>query len=662
MEDSLEHCGSIRPFQGSALLATYPILGILLAATGCFGQERDLLPPPSELKKMSLEELMDIEVSLVSRQPEKLTEAASAIQVITHDDIRRSGATTLAEALRLASNLQVAQINSKDWAISARGLNNNLSNKLLVMVDGRTIYTPLYAGVFWDVQNVVLDNVDRIEVISGPGGTLWGANAVNGVINVVTRDAAETQGVLVAGGGGTYVRDFGAVRYGGEAGPDIHYRIFGQRIDHDETLLQDGNGADNPWAFTRGGVRMDWQTRASDKLTVHGELYGAQYDQRSPQPAMEANGQSLQARWNRRFSDQSDLQAKAYLDRTWRDIPGTFQEDLKILDFDFYHRFPLGAANSLIWGGGYRLMLDDIGNSRALAFLPAEKQTNLFSGFVQDQWTFLDQRVRIAAGTKLEHNDYSGLELMPSIRAALSPTGRHTLWGAVSRAVRSPSRIDVEAYAPAPPVSDTILHLGGGPDFTSEKLIAYELGYRMQPVERLSLSLAAFLNRYDELRILERHQPDTNVYLITNGMEGDVRGIEFSGNCQALSWWRLRGGITYLEEDMHVMPGHVAIAQSSSQGNDPGYQFSFQSFMNLPRSFELNAAARYVDVLPSPGVPSYLAVDIGVAWQYKTVEMSVYGCNLGVESHPEFGALSANPRSYRHEMPRSFTGRVAWHI
>lgn len=659
--------GGIRPLGGAARGIASVIPGIALMAAMSFGQGPDSLPPTSELKKMSLEELMEIEVTLVSKQPEKLAEAASAIQVITGDDLRRSGVQTLPEALRLASNLQVAQVNSKDWAITARGFNGTAtSNKLLVMIDGRTVYTPLYAGVFWDVQHVILEDIDRIEVVSGPGGTLWGANAVNGVINVITKDAKETGGVLAGNGGGTFMRNSGAVRFGGKSASGIHYRVFGQRLDHDETVLQDGADGRNAWEYKKGGFRMDWQAGHADRLTVQGELYGGDFDQRNPLPTVKANGQNLQARWERKLSERSDMHAKAYFDRTWREIPGSFEQDLRTWDMDFFHNFRPGSFNNFTWGGGYRLMQDDVGSSKSLAFLPARKDLQLFNGFIQDQASLLAHRLRLTVGTKVEHNDYSGWELMPSFRAALSPTESHTIWGSVSRAVRSPSRIDVDFYAPAPnpPLTDTLQRLTGGTDFTSEKVTAYELGYRLRPVEKLSLSLSGFFNRYEDLRILERLSTDSLQFRIANGLEGDGWGIEFSGNCQALPWWRLRGGLTYLHPaELEEIPGHTAFASTGIQGNDPEYQFSLQSYMDLPKGFELNGSARYVDALPSPDVPSYMAVDLGVAWRRDKVEASLHGYNLGVDSHPEFGALSTNPRSApRHEIPRSITGRVAWHL
>jgi iron complex outermembrane receptor protein len=608
---------------------------------------------PGEIKQMTLEELMEIEVTLVSRQPERISYAASAIQVITAEDIRRSGAATLSEALRLASNLQVARVDARQWAITARGLNEALANKLLVMIDGRTVYTPLYAGVFWDVQHLILDNIERIEVVSGPGGTLWGTNAVNGVINIVTKEAERTQGLYLEGGAGTLVRDFAAARYGGRAGDRGHYRVYGQRIDHRASELSGGGEGGDAWNLTRGGMRMDWDLGKSGSLTVQGDIQAGEMEQNTPgSGAIRADGQFLQARWSRDLEGGSHVQAKAYFDRTWRDIPGIFEEELRTWDFDFSHRLPLGERNTLTWGAGYRYMQDDVENGPVLAFLPARKDLQLASAFLQDEIVLIPGRLRLAVGSKFEHNDYSEFEVMPSARMAWTPAPDHTVWGAVSRAVRSPSRVDVDFFIPSFG-GDTALDFQGGPAFDSEKLMAFEVGYRVRPFKAATLSLAGFVNRYDGLRSLELAEP--GVLQLLNGIEGEIYGLELSGHLQALSWWRLRGGYTFLHHELRVAPGHDEFRESGSMGNDPGYQLLVQSYMDLPGQFEINGSARLVDELPAPHVPGYFALELGAAWRHRGLEVSLTGKNLTDGRHPEFGAA---PR--RHEIPRSVRGRVAW--
>src|SRR6267154_1854284 len=422
--------GNCRHFTCAGLSTwALPIIGVVIFAAGAFGQTQEALPPPSTLKKLSLEELMNIEVTSVSKSPEKLLETASAIQVITAEDIRRSGVTSLPEALRLAPNLEVAQVNSHDWAISARGFDTTLANKLLVMIDGRTVYTPLYAGVFWDAQNVLLEDLERIEVISGPGGTLWGANAVNGVINIITKSAKDTQGIYVSGAGGSFLQDFGAVRYGGSVGTNLFFRVYGQRFDRNGAVLPDGQEATNAWDMTQGGFRMYWYPSELNTLTLQGDVYSG--SEQGPMADTTLDGENVLGRWTHTFTPESDLQVQTYFDRTWRHIPNSFAEDLKTYDVDFQHRFELAERQSITWGGGYRFMQDAVRNSAALAFLPPDKNLQLVSGFVQDEIKLIPEHLKLTLGTKLEHNDFSGFEVQPNGRIAWTPDERQTIWGAI---------------------------------------------------------------------------------------------------------------------------------------------------------------------------------------------------------------------------------------
>ena len=625
------------------------ILVLVACAGNALAQTDAASGTPLELKKLSLEQLLDIEVTSVSRRPEKLSETASAIQVITQEDIRRSGATSLPEALRLAPNLQVAQVNSHDWAISARGFNNTLANKLLVMIDGRAIYTPLYAGVFWDVQNVLLDDIDRIEVVSGPGGALWGANAVNGVINIITRSAKDTQGLLLTGGAGSLIQDFGAIRYGGAAGSNFFYRVYGQHFDRNNSVLADGSDVPDKWDMTQGGFRTDWYPSDANTFTFQGDFYAG-----SEQGAVsdsEVDGQNALGRWTHMFSAESELQVQMYFDRTWRDIPNQFSEDLKTYDFDLQHRLALGERHTIVYGAGYRLMQDRVKNTPAISFLPPDRNLQLFSGFLQDEITLLPERWKFTVGTKIEHNDFSGWEVQPSGRLAWTPTTNQMFWGAISRAVRSPSRIDSDIFAPTPPVPPGVPGFSGSPGFDSENLLAYELGYRVQPFSRLSLSAAPYYNFYEDLRSVDQTSP-TN-FVLENHFKGEVWGIELSANYRATDWWRFRGGYNYLHK--HLWPTTTNALVSVREGNDPHHQFSLQSIMDLPGHFQFDLTARYVDTLPSPNVPSYLTFDVRVAWQFKDLELSIVGQNLLDNRHPEFGNVTG-----RREIARSVYGKVSW--
>lgn len=605
-------------------------------------QQPDLTP--SYLKKLSIEELLDLEVMSVSKRSEKLSETASAIQVITANDVKRSGAQNLTDALRLAPNLQVAQLNSYSWVVGARGFNGNFANKLLVMIDGRSVYTPLFAGVLWDVQNVLLEDLERIEVVSGPGGTLWGANAVNGVINVITKSAAETQGLYVSGGGGSFLQDWGAVRYGDRIGSNLFYRVYAQQFDYNHTFLPGGQPAADAWAMTQGGFRMDYLPSEANTLTLQGDFYGG--SERTSPSESSVNGQNVLGRWTHTFSEDSDLSLQVYWDRTWRrDVPSAISDELNTYDFDFQHRFLLTDWNTIVWGFGYRYMDQDTPTSTTVVgFVPQRRKLNLFSGFVQDEMTLVPDRVKFIVGTKMEHNDFTGFEIQPSARLAWTPTDQQTFWGAISRAVRSPGRFDVDYHIPkSPPYI-----IAGGPGFESEELIAYEVGYRVQPMSQLSLSLAAFYNTYDDIyNVQVLSFPVT----IENGVEGESWGVEVSGTYQPLERWRLRGGYTYFEKELRGKPGHFATG-IPALGNDPRHQVMLQSILDLPAHFQLDVVARYVDALPNPQVSDYLTFDVRLAWAYKQIELSVVGRNLWEPRHPEYGT--------QQEIPRSVFGQVTF--
>jgi iron complex outermembrane receptor protein len=610
-----------------------------------------ILPPVARetavYKKLSLQQLMDIEVTSVSKRPEKLSETASAIQVITGEQIRRSGASSLPEALRLAGNLAVAQVDSRQWAISARGFNSTTANKMLVMIDGRTVYTPLYSGVFWDVQDTLMEDIERIEVISGPGSTLWGVNAVNGVINITTKLAKDSQGLFLEGGGGTELRHFGGFRYGGQVATNLHYRIYGKYFDRDGTVLSSGIDADDEWHMGQGGFRLDWEASPANLLTLQGDIYGGEMSVRGTNDNTAVNGGNVLGRWTHTISDDSDFKLKLYYDRTHRNVRDSFSEDLDTYDVDFQHRFPLGERNTIVWGLAYRLTEDNVGNSAALAFLPPRLVQHTFSGFVQDEIVLVKDRLNVTLGTKVEHNDYSGVEYEPTVRLSWLITARQTAWAAVSRAVRAPSRIDRDFYVPGTPP----YLLAGGTNFNSEQLIAYELGYRIHAVEKVSFTVATFYNFYDELRSVDA--TSSGEFVLANHFKGEVWGAELSVNYQATGWWRLHAAYNYVHKTLWPTSGSVVA--SVREGNDPQNQFSAQSLMDLPGRFQFDITARFVDTLPSPNVPSYFTIGVRIARQFKNLELSVVGQNLLDDRHPEFGSQAS-----RHEIERSVYGKVTW--
>lgn len=639
------------------LVAVVITLCLIHASVDSRAQNMDDTQPTASLalKKLSIEELMNVEVMSVSKRTEKLAEAASAIQVITQDDIRRSGASNVPEALRLATNLQVAQVNSSQWAISARGLNNVLANKLLVMIDGRTVYTPLYAGVFWDVQNLLLNDIERIEVISGPGGTLWGANAVNGVINIITKNARQSQGVLIEMGGGTELQGYGGLRYGGKLSKDIYYRVYGIAFKRGSTLNLEGTDANDDWTMAQSGFQVDWEN-VSNQLSLQTNVYDGR-----PNPdgttAVKASGHNVVGRWTHTLSENSDFKLQLYHDRTWRNFRNGFAEKLNTYDMDGHHRFTLGHHQEITWGLGYRLMNHDVDNLELLRFEPAQENLHIVNLFLQDKITLIQERLYLTLGSKVEHNNYTGFQYQPGARLALTILKSHTLWGAVSRAVRNPSRIDRDFSLYASPELAIIL---GSDSFESEKVLAYELGWRMLSKSKFTLSVATFYNLYKDLRSAEPGAPPLNLPItIANGVEGDTYGVEFSGTYQPLPWWRLRGGYTFLRKELSIKPTSRDLNGGRAESNDPAHQFSVQSMIDLPSKVDVGFVVRYVDALPEPRVPAYWGMDARVSWKPNNIiEFNVIGQNLLDNQHLEFIPSSPSPRNIEH----SVYGKVVCHF
>jgi iron complex outermembrane receptor protein len=596
---------------------------------------------------------MKLDITSVSRRPEPYQQAAAAIQVITQEDIRRSGASSIPEALRLANNLQVAQIDSHSFAISARGFNSTSSDKLLVMIDGRSVYTTLFSGVFWDVQDYLLEDLDRIEVISGPGATLWGANAVNGVINIVSKSAKDTQGLLLTGGGGTELRDFGGLRYGGTLASNVFYRVYGKYFDRDSSAFANGKDGQDDWRMGRGGFRLDWEASERDLFTFQGDGYGGT-ENRPIGDDLKISGGNILGRWSRTVSDDSNFSLQLYYDRTHRDTPGTFVDDLDTYDLDFQHQLHWGDRQNIVWGLGYTFTHDVLRGSPGVKAVPSHLGQHVYSGFIQDEITLLDN-LFFTLGTKVEHNDYTHLEFEPSARLAWNVTTNQTIWSAVSRAVRTPSRIDKNLFAPANP---PFVVLAGGHDFVSETVLAYELGYRVQLNKRISGSVSTFYNVYDHIRTIN---PTTR--RIENDVDGETYGVETDVSFQVLDCWRLRAGYTVLQENIHLKSGGVDVNRGLAEKSDPQQQVSFRSSLDLPGRTEFDLGLRWVDRLRTVSngtigsVPSYFSMDARFAWHAtENLEFSIVGQNLLDNQHPEFGFPNAN----RHEIERSVYGKVTW--
>jgi iron complex outermembrane recepter protein len=631
----------------------------------------DTATPIDALKKLSIDELLDVEVTTVSRRPEKLLQAPAAIQLITHDDIRRSAATNLASALRLANNLDVAQENGHEWVISARGFSSDVGNKLLVMIDGRSVYTPLFSGVFWDRQDYVLEDVDRVEIVSGPGGALWGANAVNGVINITTRSARDTQGLYMSGGGGNQLAQ-AELRYGDSLSSGTAFRVYGKFFDQGRSTLETGGGARDAWRKAQTGFRIDGGGSGRDSWTVQGDAYRIEEQIQWGGDGAVSGGNVL-GRWSRTVSDSSDMSLQFYYDRTHLTLPvpvvflapaGTLRDDLDTYDLDFQHRLGFGR-HVVVWGAGVRYSHDVVENAPGIAFFPAELDQALYSVFVQDEIALRDS-LALTLGTKVEHTDYTGFEFEPNIRLRWDVTEKHAVWGAVSRAVRTPSRIDRDISQPAPGYLFVVL--AGGEEFDSEKLLAYELGFRGQIGEKASAALSTFYNEYDDIRSTSLSPPDPVFGLpfplfFENNVEGDTWGFELSSDVQLTGKWRLHAAYRLLQADLRVKPGEFDFNNALSETSDPQQQAQVRNSVDLPNDVQLDAGLRWVDnrVANDAGVPRlvphYTELDLRIAWQVRTgLTLSIAGQNLLHGEHVEYG----RPSPVRTALERQVFGRIDW--
>jgi iron complex outermembrane recepter protein len=645
------------------------------------------------LADLDIEKLTQVEVTSVSRKSEKLVEAPAAVFVITAEDIRRSGHTTVADALRLVPGMQVARINSHNWAISARGFNELYANKLLVMIDGRSVYTPLFSGVYWDVQDLALEDIESIEVIRGPGATLWGANAVNGVINITTRSSKHTQGGLVVGGYGPEEQGFATLRYGGQLAENATYKLYGKYFNRDESVLDNGDSANDAWHMYRGGLRIDWEPGEGNLLTFDAGAYGGSlhdtFTFKTPvapffteqRDKTRVHGAHVIGRWTHTFSSDAELKLQTYYDRTSRELD-FFNEDQNTFDIDLQHRQKLGERHEIVAGLGYQFVGSyNLRSNFFLYYDPAQRETHLFSTFVQDEVSLIEDTLSLTLGSKFEHNDYTGFEIQPSGRLLWTPDARNTVWGGVSRAVRTPSRADNDSHlvsltAPAgdprfpnppfPPLAN-VATIDGSGGFEAEELLAYELGYRVRPHQRAAVDLALFYNDYDDLRSFEYSGTDLSnapnyarhFFKYGNGIEGETYGGEVALNLQLAEWWQMRGSYSYIQIQLHTKPGSLDTTQEAQEGRTPHHQAALRSLMDLPWNFQFDLGARYVDSLPALSIPSYIAVDARVSWRpTRNLEISVSAQNILDDRHPEFRSSVVGEQ--QTEVERAVYGRVTW--
>ena len=619
-------------------------LKLCLFATGLMSGTIAPAQSVEDLQAMSIDELANVDVWSVAKTRQPLSDAPASIYVIDHDDIVRSGATTIPEILRLAPNLEVYQTSASGYVVTARGFNGNpaaqsYANKLLVLIDGRSVYSPLFSGVFWDMQDVLPDDIDRIEVVSGPGATLWGANAVNGVINIITKRPGETQGALAEVQAGGYERN-AAARYGGAIGDKLRYRVYIRAVEQDQTRTAAGLRAQDDWSRTQGGFRVEWTPGERDMINLQGDAYGGGHGQFNL-PDENISGRNIVARWTHSARNGNSLQVQGYYDfveRRTEDHGGYFTADT--FDLDVQHSLALDSRNKLVWGGGVRATRIHLVGNDSLMFRPQRRTLLLGNVFAQDTLT-LSSKLDLVAGLKLEHDPYAGLSVLPNLRLSWKPVKPVLLWGAVSRAVRAPTPFDVDVVERLGGID----FLVGNKDFRTEKLTAFELGARVQPASGLSLSLSGYYNLYDDLRSVE-FTPITLLPLYWgNKLKGHSYGLDAWADFRVASWWKLSAGAQFLHEKLHFKPGATGILGVNQNGNDPARRFSLRSSMTLGHGLTLDAFLRAMSKQPDPHVPAYAELSGRLAWTVSShLELSVSGSNLLHKQHIEYAGGAKIPR------------------
>lgn len=649
-----------------------------------------------DLKQMDIETLMKMDVVVTSpaKRQQQLADVASAVFVISEDDIKSSGATSVPELLRMVPGLHVARINTQSWAISARGFNDRYANKLLVLIDGRTVYSPLFSGVEWDEQDVMIEDLQRIEVIRGPGGTLWGSNAVNGVINITTKRAQDTQGSLLTAAAGNQEQVFGSGRYGGQLNEDTFYRLYIKGFSRD--ALEDENGLlpSNDWNQTQGGGRLDWQS-GNDTLTLQSDIYAGTSSKNftirtnNPTPGLifgangsptsaafvdtqkfsgDINGGNITARWERTLSEDSAFRFQFYYDHAYRNFHNYFKQTRDSYDIDFQHHFSPAPKHLLTWGGGYRRIDDDIkGRPGEVEYDPEQRTVQMWNAFIQEEYTLIDDVLTLTAGSRFEYHDFTGLEIQPSARFLWKPLANHSFWGAVSRTTRTPSRFEndgtldvLQANTGSPPIATSFI---GNSDYDSEELIAFELGYRTKLINQISLDITGFYNNYDKLRsfragpaVVETNPAPAHVIIplnLVNDAHAHSYGIELAADWQATDYLKLNLAYTYFDIDFDT-PNNI-IMLDSLEANPPNHLLSLSSLIDIRPDLNLNLWFRYSDALgPADNISSFITLDARLAWQAtNNLELSLVGQNLLEDTRPE-GQLQFNNSPPPVELERSF--------
>lgn len=623
------------------------------------------------LANLTFEQLSQIQITTATKRPETLASTPAAVYVLTGEELQRLGVTTFPDALRYVPGMETAMIDSSHWAVASRGFNGQFANQLLVMMDGRSLYSPAFGGVFWNVQDYLFSDIDRIEVVRGPGGALWGANAVNGVINIITKSAKETQGTIITGGGGSFNQGMVSARHGFQVSDQTFARVYAKFDQFGQTPMTFGGNSADDWNRLQGGFRLDSQPNDSATFTLQSDVHRTEQGFMSAFPSFTPPafvsiesyrttdlGANVLGRWTRHFTADSVLTAQAYYDY-YENASFTLNQHLHTLDADLQHNFGWGERQQITWGAGYRVTLDTIKSARVMR-VPGREQANdqLFSLFAQDEIALVQEKLFLTLGTKLEHNDYTGLEFSPSARLRWHPSNRQTVWGAVSRAVSNPGHLSSGFQYDARVVAPGALVQVQGRRDRVEELLAYELGYRIQPVDCVSVDVAGFYNDYSQLSVLKTGTfipgapPIVPVYMM-NQIGGHTHGVEVALGWQALDQWRLQGNYTWFGSDVSI-----ASLGRGDGGASPKHRFGVRSTVELGSYWEWDTGVRFVDRLQSQNVPSYVELDLRLAWKpTKHWELALVGQNLLHDSHYEF------PRglnSLQSEVSRSVYGKVTW--
>jgi iron complex outermembrane receptor protein len=662
MDGKLRKCGRLTTrirFFATFISYVLAFIAVLAIPVPAWSQQNS-----ADLTSRSLEDLMNVQVTSVSKKEEKLSRTAAAIFVISAEDIQNSGATNIPDLLRMVPGMDVAQINANTWAISARGFNAEFSNELLVMVDGRTVYVPTFGGVFWDVLDIPLIDIERIEVIRGPGGTIWGADAVNGVINIITKKAKDTLGTTVVAGGGNIDQGFATAQYGGTFGKNTDYRFYSKYLNQSDFPGPSGGSGGDGWHDLSAGFRVDTNLSPQDTLTLQGDLYRGHEGNPSllllsvtspgPQqvdPIVDLSGGFLQLVWDHTFSAKSNITLQVSYDEFGRN--DTLNETRNTMYLDFQHHFLWGQRQNIVWGLGYRFSSSQTVGSLTLSLHPADLNTQIVSSFIQDEIALLPDRLYLTVGTKLEHDYYVGFVLLPSIRMTWQPNSRQMFWAAVSRAARTPAAVDVSERVnfggvPGPGGVPILFGLIGNPHYKNEDLVAYEAGMRTMLSKRLSIDLAAFYNDYDDQGTVE---PATPFFETTpapphlfvpsineNLMHGETHGLEIAANWKVCDRWTLSPGYAFEQIHMHLDPSsRDTVSVFAAQGSSPVNSAQLRSHMSFPHALAWDTSAYFIGPLTDPVIPSYTRVDTLLSWHYREgMSVSLVGQNLVRDHHIEF--------------------------